>query len=164
MTLEYGRAPALLPATIIATAAVLSPIASWSSHSCTGPLTPISTSCAPAATKLRSYTTLCCLWMTISFFIPVVSGSRRTRAGSVPVMHAAASRTIPAADPAVTRPTSAPVTLAMTSPAFWLSSFRSTNHLDASSIACNTAGGMMLPPNTVRQDAPLISLRTPIFS
>ena len=94
--------------------------------------------------------------MTIWSFMPVVSGSCHIFAGSVPAMHAADSSTMPAAEPAVTSPASAPVSRAMTSPAFWLSSCRSINHRDASFIASTTAGGMMLPPYTVIQLAALM--------
>ena len=99
--------------------------------------------------------------MTIRFFMPRVSGNLDTLAGSVPVMHAAACRSIPAPDPAVTRPASAPVSLAMTSPAFLFSSCRSTKLRDASSIALNAGPGMILPPATVTHDQALITGLTP---
>ena len=76
-------------------------------------------------------------------------------------MHAADSSTIPAADPAVTSPASAPVSRAMTSPAFWFSSCRSMNHREASFIDSTTAVGMMLPPYTVIQLAALMIRLTP---
>ena len=99
--------------------------------------------------------------MTIRFFIPRVSGSRHTFAGSVPVMHAAACRSIPAPEPALTSPASAPVSLAITSPALRLSSWRSTKLRDASSMALTTGGGMMLPPATVTHDHALMTGLTP---
>ena len=95
------------------------------------------------------------------FFMPRVSGSLHTFAGSAPVMHAAACSSIPAPDPADTSPASAPVSLAITSPALRLRSWRSTKLRDASSMALNTGAGMMLPPATVTQDQALITGLTP---
>ena len=99
--------------------------------------------------------------MTMRFFMPRVSGSLHTFAGSVPVKQAAACRSIPEPDPAVTSPASAPVSLAITSPALRLSSCRSTKLRDASSIALTTGVGMILPPATVTHDQALITGLTP---
>ena len=60
--------------------------------------------------------------MSTWFLMPAVSGSRAILAGSGPVMQAAACNCIPAQALAVTRPASAPVCRATTSPAFRLSS------------------------------------------
>ena len=93
--------------------------------------------------------------------MPVASGRRCILAGSVPAMHAAASSGIPAAEPAVTRPASAPVNLAMTSPALPFSSCMSTYQREASSMAFTTDGGIRLPPRTVSQEPALITRLTP---
>lgn len=61
-------------------------------------------------------------------------------------MTAAAWSIIPAAAPEVTRPASAPVYLAIISPARWLSSPSLTMTLPASAMAWSTSGSMIEPP------------------
>ena len=85
---------------------------------------PNSTSLAPDASMHRSYQYLCRLCMSISFLIPVVSGSRWMLSSSSPAMQAAAARV--SADPApdVTYAAGTSAISAITAPAFSSSSIR----------------------------------------
>ena len=71
----------------------------------------------PAMRSAWSYWIRSHRWITISFRIPVVSGRRPMRSGSLPAMHAAAARRSPPAEPEVTWAPSTPTRRAMCAPA-----------------------------------------------
>ena len=78
-------------------AAVFSPTAA----SISAAVFPTSTSFAPANRKHGSAAYRCARWMSISFFIPVVSGRRPIFSTSLPVMTTAELSVIAAAQPDV---------------------------------------------------------------
>ena len=99
--------------------------------------------------------------MMISFFMPVVSGNRRIRAGSEPATTAAACSTSPLAEPPETKPASAPVASAM---ALLAARFRSSMFtiMDAALfIASMISGRIFEPPYCVVVPDAVITLFTP---
>jgi hypothetical protein len=83
--------------------------------------------------------------MTTSFFMPVVSGSCQTLAGSVPAMHPAVAAAMAPAAPELTMPDSAPDNSASFRPAAFCSSKMSTKWWAASSMARRTSGSSRDP-------------------
>ncbi len=84
------------------------------------------------------------------------------RSGLLPATQAAAASTMPAADPQVTSPASAPVTSAIRLPTARLSSSISTKRVEASAIAASTSGSINDPPANVVGPRPLMIGLAPI--
>src|SRR5207248_10759113 len=96
-----------------------------------------------------------------SFFIPVVSGRRRSLSGSPIATQAAVPIVMAEAQPQVTMAAGAPRSSAIRAPTFFWSSERDTKCLEACSIASTTSGGIIDPPRWVTTPTPLITGRTP---
>ena len=96
--------------------------------------------------------------------MPVVLGNWRTKPTFFPVIQAAIDRTTPPAAPLTTRPASAPVTSAMYSPTFSLSSVRLTKLVEAIAMASTTSGLGFDPPKEVIVPAAWITGLTPSSS
>ncbi len=101
--------------------------------------------------------------MTSSFAMPLLSGKRAIRSGSVPAMQAAAASAIAAQEPARARsPASAPVIFGDLLADFGVELLDDDERLRCLAIAAAVSGRISVPPTRVAAPAPLITVRIPI--